>query len=151
MPELVINPKAAEIGERIRLYREEHGISQKQMAEQVRITAPQMCRYEKGTEMPGTDTLARIATFMQCWMDYLYYGRVEETVGKIDPLLRGAFLELQRYSEECRRAVCESIYAHMSKEILDKRGAEGPGYRHHPWEAEERAKRLVKPRSVRNR
>lgn len=126
MSELITEPTAAEIGERIRRYREEHGLSQKQMAEQIGVTPSRLCRYEKGTEMPSSHTLARIATVMQCTMDYLYYGRVEQTVGKIDPLLREPFIELQGFSEETRRAVYDSAYAHMSKEILDRRARKNP-------------------------
>jgi transcriptional regulator with XRE-family HTH domain len=128
MPELLINPKAkaAEIGERIRRYREEHGLSQKQMAEECGIGPSQMCKYERGTEMTGTLALARIAAFMQCSIDYLYDGRVEQVVGKIDPLLRESFLELHGYSEETRRAVYESIHAHMSKEIIERRARRNP-------------------------
>jgi transcriptional regulator with XRE-family HTH domain len=121
MPEIVINPIAAEIGERIRSYREQHGLSQRQLAEGTGITPSQLCRYEKGTEIPGSAILARLATFMGCTMDYLYYGRVEQVVGKIDPLLREPFMELVDFSEECRRAVYESAYAHMSREIMQKR------------------------------
>ena len=126
MPELLINPNAAEIGERIRQYREKHGLSQKLMAEQTGITPSQLCRYEKGTDIPGTVTLARIAAFMECSIDYLYHGRVEQVVGRIDALLRAPFIELQEYSEECRRAVYESAYAHMSREIMLKRSPKNP-------------------------
>jgi transcriptional regulator with XRE-family HTH domain len=121
MPEPIINPTAAEIGERIRAYREQHGLSQKQMAELCEIDPSQLCKYEKGTDMPSAPTLARIAKVMQCQIDYLYYGHLEQTVGKIDPLLREPFIELQGFSEECRRAVYESAYAHMSREIMQKR------------------------------
>ena len=126
MHEQVINPIAAEIGERIRLYREQHGLSQKQMAEAIGISPPRLCHHEKGTEMPGLVVLARISKFMQCSLDYLYYGRVEDVVGKIDPLLRAPFIELQDFSEETRRAVHESAYAHMSREIVQRRGRQNP-------------------------
>jgi transcriptional regulator with XRE-family HTH domain len=126
MPELVINRTAAEIGERIRLYREEHGLSQKQLAEETGIFPSQLCRYEKGMEVPGSATLARLAGFMGCTLDYLYYGRVEQVIGKIDPLLREPFMELRDFSEECRRAVYDSAYAHMSREIMQKRARRNP-------------------------
>ena len=122
MPELHIKLNAKEIGERIRSYRERHGLSQKQMAEQIGITPSQLCRYEKGTEIPGTIAVVRIAAFMDSTTDYLLYGRLEQVVGKIDPLLREPFIELSDFSEECRRAVHESAYAHMSKELMERRG-----------------------------
>ena len=62
MPERLINANPAEIGERIRLYREEHGLSQKQMAEQSGVTASQLCRYEKGLKAPGSTALARLGS-----------------------------------------------------------------------------------------
>jgi transcriptional regulator with XRE-family HTH domain len=126
MPELVINPIAAEIGERIRSYREQHGLSQKQLGEETGILPSQICRYEKGTEVPGSGTLARLAAFMGCTLDYLYYGRVEQIVAKIDALLREPFMELHDFSEECRRAVYESAYAHMSRETMLKRAGRNP-------------------------
>lgn len=126
MREVIINPTPAEIGERIRSYREKHGLSQKQMAELVGTGPSELCKYEKGTHLPSTHTLARIAKVMQCSIDYVYYGLVEQTVGKIDALLREPFIELQGFSEECRRAVYESAYAHMSKEIMQKRALRNP-------------------------
>ena len=126
MPVPIINPIAAGIGKRIRAYREQHGLSQKQMAELIGISPTRLCRYERGTEMPNAQTLAQIADVMDCTMDYLYHGRVEEVVGKIDPLLRAPFLELQNFSEETRRAVHDSAYAHMSLEIMQKRERRNP-------------------------
>jgi len=126
MPGAIINPIAAEIGKRIRAYHEQHGLSQKQMAELAGIAPSTLCKYEKGQEMPSAPTLARIAAVMDCTMDYLYHGRVEEIVGRIDPLLRAPFLELQNFSEETRRAVHESAYAHMSREIMQKRARRNP-------------------------
>lgn len=123
MPKLkvLINPRAIEIGERIRIYRELHGFSQKELAERSGVGQPQVCRYEKGLEIPSTPILARLAAFMGYSMDYLYYGRLDEVVGKIDPMLLGTFVELHEFSEECRRAVHEAAQAHMSKEIMEKR------------------------------
>ena len=126
MPELLIEPNPLEIGERIRAYREQHGLSQKQLAEQTHIPASQVCRYEKGTELPGILPLLRLAAFMDCTIDYLVSGRLEQVVGKIDALLREPFVELHHFSPECRRAVYESAYAHMSKEIMQTRGLKNP-------------------------
>ena len=125
MPKVLTNPIALEIGERIRIYRELHGFSQKELAERSGVPQPQLCRYEKGTELPGITVLARLAAFMGYSLGYLYHGRVDEIVGKLDPGLRNSFLMLHDFSEECRRAVEESAHAHMSKEIMEKR-AERP-------------------------
>lgn len=123
MPKVFINPMALEIGERIRKYRELHGFSQKELADRAGIPQPQLCRYEKGTELPGIMVLARLAAFMGYSLDYIFYGRVDEIEGKLDPMLLDSFRQLHEFSEECRRAVNESAQAHMSKEIIEKRAA----------------------------
>ena len=123
MPKVLINPIAVEIGERIRIYRELHGFSQKELAERSGVSQPQLCRYEKGTELPTVPVLARLAAFMGYSLDYLYHGRVDEIVGKLDPRLRDSFLRLHDFSDECRRAVDEAAHAHMSLEIMEKRAA----------------------------
>lgn len=126
MPELFINPTATEIGERIRRLREQRGFSQKEVAEGVGITPSRLCHYEKGADIPGTIILLRIALFMDSSMDYLCQGRLEEVVERIGGLLRRPFMELQDFSDECRRAVYDSAYAHMSREIMEKRARRNP-------------------------
>lgn len=127
MPKLlIINPVALEIGKRIRAYRELHGLSQKEFADRCGVSQPQLCRYEQGSELPGGPVLARLADAMNCSMHYLYHGHAEEVAGTLDAGLRESFLELHNFSEECRRAVIESAYAHMSKEIMEKRALEPP-------------------------
>ena len=121
MPKLLISPVAREIGERIRIYRELHGISQKELAERCGITAPQLCRYEKGTDLPSSPVLARLAAAMDRSMDCLYHGSMEEIDGKLDADLLHTFRKLHGFSEQCRRAVDESAQAHMSMEIMEKR------------------------------
>jgi transcriptional regulator with XRE-family HTH domain len=118
---LLINPLAVEIGERIRKYRELHDISQRELSDRTGVPQPQLSRYERGTDLPGLDVVARLAAFMDYSLDYLYYGRVEEIAGKLDPMLRHQFLRLHEFSEACRRAVSDSADAHMSREIMEKR------------------------------
>src|SRR5437764_800081 len=124
MPELLMVPNPLEIGKRIRTYREQQGLSQKQLADQTHIPASQICRYEKGTELPTLLALTRLRVFMDCTFDYLIDGRLEEVIGKIDAGLRETFVELNNFSPECRRAVNETAYAHMSREIMEKRALE---------------------------
>jgi len=124
MPKLLVVPNPLEVGERIRAYREQQGLSQKQLAEETGMDTSQICRYEKGTELPGTNALSRLCAVMDCTFEYLLYGRIEQVVGKIDVQLREPFLELNKFSPETRRAVIDSIYAHMSREIMEKRALE---------------------------
>src|SRR4051794_7004377 len=54
--------QALAIGERVRLLREEHGLSQRELAERIGSTQPAIARLEAGGVSPSLATLDRIAT-----------------------------------------------------------------------------------------
>lgn len=51
-----------EIGNRIRKYREELGISQKQLAEQIGVSNSRVSNWEQGINRPDADILAKLCT-----------------------------------------------------------------------------------------
>lgn len=53
--------RAFEVGERVRLLREEHGLSQRELAERIGSTQPAIARLEAGGVTPSLGTLERIA------------------------------------------------------------------------------------------
>lgn len=53
--------RAFEMGERVRLLREEHGLSQRELAERIGSTQPAIARLEAGGVMPSLGTLEKIA------------------------------------------------------------------------------------------
>ena len=53
--------RAFEMGERVRLLREEHGLSQRELAERIGSTQPAIARLEAGGVSPSLGTLERIA------------------------------------------------------------------------------------------
>jgi HTH-type transcriptional regulator / antitoxin HipB len=52
---------AFELGERVRQLREEHGLSQRELAEKIGSTQPAIARLEGGGVAPSIDTLERVA------------------------------------------------------------------------------------------
>jgi HTH-type transcriptional regulator/antitoxin HipB len=54
--------QAFEIGEQVRALREEHGLSQRELAERIGSTQPAIARLEAGGVTPNLATLDRIAT-----------------------------------------------------------------------------------------
>lgn len=53
--------RAFEMGERVRLLREDHGMSQRELAERIGSTQPAIARLEAGGVSPSLGTLERIA------------------------------------------------------------------------------------------
>ena len=53
--------RAFEMGERVRLLREEHGLSQRELAERIGSTQPAIARLEAGGVTPSLGTLEKIA------------------------------------------------------------------------------------------
>lgn len=53
-----------EIGNRIRKYREECGISQKQLAEQIGVSNSRISNWEQGLNRPDADILAKLCTVL---------------------------------------------------------------------------------------
>ncbi len=51
-----------EIGNRIRKFREELGISQKQLAEQIGVSNSRISNWEQGINRPDADILAKLCT-----------------------------------------------------------------------------------------
>lgn len=54
--------RAFELGERVRTLREEHGISQSELAKRIGSTQPSVARLEAGGVTPSLETLDRIAS-----------------------------------------------------------------------------------------
>ena len=57
--------------ERIRNLRIDRGLTQKQVAERVGITASALCNYEQGTRVPTMQTLRKLAEGYGTSLDYL--------------------------------------------------------------------------------
>ena len=59
------------IGERIRIARSEHCISQRELAEAIGCTAPYICAIERGGKVPSLETFVAIATALKVPTDVL--------------------------------------------------------------------------------
>ncbi|MFC7395412.1 helix-turn-helix domain-containing protein [Scopulibacillus cellulosilyticus] len=59
------------LGSRIRLLREKSDLSQKQLAEQLKISNVQLSRYESGDRKPDPEMIAAFAEFFKVPADFL--------------------------------------------------------------------------------
>ncbi len=64
-------------GERLKLLREAHNLTQKALADQLQTVRSTINKYEKNARKPEYDTLVKIADLFNTTTDYLL-GRTEE-------------------------------------------------------------------------
>ena len=64
-------------GERLHRYREDRGLSQRQLAEQVGVDQSQIGRYERGLILPAADTVVAIAEALRISTDTLLLGKAD--------------------------------------------------------------------------
>jgi transcriptional regulator with XRE-family HTH domain len=65
-------------GQKLRRFREQQGMSQRAVAEQLGTTHVVVGRWERGYFRPNVSSLAKIAAFMDCTMDDLVKEEVEK-------------------------------------------------------------------------
>lgn len=70
------------IGNKIRYLREERGITQKQLAENISSTNKNIWAYETGYTLPPVDTIIRLSKFFGISVDYLL-GLEDDFGGKV--------------------------------------------------------------------
>jgi transcriptional regulator with XRE-family HTH domain len=101
---LITDDDAAAIGARIRQIR--GAASQREFADRLGISREQLSRIESGAQVPGTETLRRLARLTRVPLDFVVLGSIATTprataaagdwVGALTPLLGGTRLRLSR-------------------------------------------------------
>jgi len=112
---------AGDIGGRIRSYRDEHGLQQKDLADGAGIPRSQLSRYESGEEVPRVKALAKIGLFIEHSLDWLVYGREHDRTMRADPVLRDCILQLEAASPHCRRSAIEMVHALLARDRAEAR------------------------------
>jgi transcriptional regulator with XRE-family HTH domain len=75
----MINNKIQYIGDRIRLKREELGFSQSGLSEMMSLSRTMCGQWERGTSIPSTLHLSRLADILGVSFEYLAKGAVDES------------------------------------------------------------------------
>lgn len=70
------------LSEHLRVYREEGGLSQEEVSEQLKITRQTLSNWENGKTAPDTSSLAALAKLYGKTVDALLYGTPEEEAEK---------------------------------------------------------------------
>lgn len=91
------NEEKIKFGKRLKALREERNIKQGQFADKIGISRQSMNCYETGKSSPDTETIIRIADFLECSTDYLLgrtkhknhkvYVEFDESLSKLSEIL----------------------------------------------------------------
>ena len=63
-----------EIGKRVKIKRKELGITQEKLSELIDVCPSYISEIERGYSIPSLSTVCKIATILQCSLDYLIFG-----------------------------------------------------------------------------
>jgi transcriptional regulator with XRE-family HTH domain len=111
----------SEIGRRLREFRAQRGLTQKELADGAGVSRPQLARYESGEDLPQPKALIRFADYMEATLDWLVYGDAEEAPTPNDRALRECLVELQHASPQCRFAAIEMMHVLLIADRAEER------------------------------
>jgi transcriptional regulator with XRE-family HTH domain len=105
-----------EIGARLRTLREDRCLSQQDVEDGSGVSRQQLCRYEKGEDLPSTTALIRLSLFYKVSMQWILLGDAVQEETPNDPALRECMLDLDAASQACRNYVIDMANALMAAE-----------------------------------
>jgi transcriptional regulator with XRE-family HTH domain len=94
--DLDMHALAKAIGKRLRAFREQYRLGQRDVAERTGIARESIIRYEKGTLLPSMKSIIVLARFMDITVDELLFGTPEEQIAIRNPFLRKRVLRIER-------------------------------------------------------
>jgi transcriptional regulator with XRE-family HTH domain len=115
---------ARAFGERLHRYREDRGLSQRQLALMVGVDPVQIGRYEKGSTMPAADTVAGVAEALQISLDTLLRGKADRMADALPirnvPLLH-RFQEVEKLDRRNQQVIIEVIDSILARADVETR------------------------------
>jgi transcriptional regulator with XRE-family HTH domain len=115
---------ARAFGERLHRYREDRGLSQRQLAALVGVDPVQIGRYEKGTTLPAADTVAALAEGLQISLDTLLRGKADRMAEALPvrnlPLLQ-RFQEVEKLDRRNQQVIIEVIDSILARADVESR------------------------------
>ncbi len=115
---------ARAFGERLHRYREDRGLSQRQLAALVGVDPVQIGRYEKGSTLPAADTVAALAEGLQISLDTLLRGKADRMAEALPvrnlPLLQ-RFQEVEKLDRRNQQVIIEVIDSILARADVESR------------------------------
>jgi transcriptional regulator with XRE-family HTH domain len=112
---------ARAFGERLHRYREDRGLSQRQLALQAGVAPAQMSRYERGLGLPGADTLVSIAKVLQVSLDTLLMGKADRSEDLImkNVILLERFRQVEKLERKDQEMIIELVDSVLARRQME--------------------------------
>lgn len=112
---------AKDFGKRLKQLREQRFLSQRQLAEGIKIEPAHVSRYERGLFLPNAETLIDLATFLRVSLGTLLLGQEEGTGQAVPPIADISLLERFRELEKLDRKDREIVVALIDAWVQSRR------------------------------
>lgn len=109
---------AIEFGRRLRVMREERGLSQRDLAARLHTRPPQISRYENGSQLPNLETLTSLAAILNTAVDELALGRKDATASDALGIKDVRLIERMRELEQLDRKSRDTAIAMLDAIIV---------------------------------
>jgi transcriptional regulator with XRE-family HTH domain len=113
---------ARSFGERLHRYREDRGLSQRQLSMLAGVDPVQISRYERGLGLPAADTLVAIAKALHVSLDTLLLGKADRQGEQLP--LRNAFLlqrlaDIEKLDRKDQEMIVELIHSVLARRSIE--------------------------------
>lgn len=104
-----------ELKNRLKELRKQKGVSQTEMAKAINVSYSQYSRYEAKGSKPNSDTLKKIADYLNTTVDFLLYGNSEQKAKDTlsDSDLINQFKEIESLPSSDRTTITKVISAYI--------------------------------------
>lgn len=107
-------------GERLHRYREDRGLSQRQLATMASVDPMQISRYERGLGLPAADTLALLCDALQLSADTLLFGKADrQPVALKNAILLQRLQEIDALDRRDQQTIVEVIDSILARRQVE--------------------------------
>jgi transcriptional regulator with XRE-family HTH domain len=108
-----------ELGLRIKQLRKDKGWTQKELANQVGCSSPQLNKYEAGQNTPPLDRLLQFATALNTTIDFLITGQVSDVAPMSNTRLVQRLQLIDRFNADEKETVIKLLDAMIAKHNME--------------------------------
>jgi transcriptional regulator with XRE-family HTH domain len=112
---------ARSFGERLHRYREDRGLSQRQLSALAGVDPVQISRYERGLGLPAADTLVAIAKALHVSLDTLLLGKADRQAEQLplrNTLLLQRLADIEKLDRKDQEMIVELIHSVLARRSI---------------------------------
>lgn len=113
---------ARRFGERLHRYREDRGLSQRQLAALVGVDPTQIGRYERGAILPAADTVVALADVLRVSTDTLLVGKADRESEQLpvrNVILLDRLQELEQLDRKDQQMIIEVLDSLLARHRIE--------------------------------